>query len=114
MAAAELPGTSLARRAAVLGRKVARAALDDLQGIPGERVTILLGTMAGSPLIRLAIDPEIDTCALVRAERLRRLEGRSWRHLPEREWAAEDREVIAAVAAILAKRYSRFLSRKLP
>lgn len=107
-----LAATSLPVKA--LARKVAKAALDDLQAMPGDRVAILLGMMANSPLARLAADPEIDTAALVRAERLRRLEARSWRHLPEREWAADDRAVIEAVTAILAKRYSRFLSKKLP
>ena len=107
-AAAAMTG-SAAQRARRLAREVAEQALADIDGSPAERVILLLNAFDPSPLARLALDDEIDTGAIIRAERSRRMEQRRWRRLPEAEWAAEDRDIIDCAAQQLAKRYQRHL-----
>lgn len=113
-AASALSCKSAASRAAFIAHAVATVALKDLRGDAGDRFVALLDLAASSPIARLAIDAEIDTVAIVRAEAQRRLEARHWQHLPERDWEAEDRALVASVAAQLAKRYSRHLAKKRP
>ena len=100
-----------AQRARRLALAVAELALRDVDGDPGDRVLLLLGALDASPAAKLATDPQIDTAAMIRSERAQRMEARSWRRLPEREWNTEDRQTVAAVADTLAKRYARYLCR---
>jgi hypothetical protein len=101
---------SALNRARRLGRAVAEAAIADIDMDPADRVIGLLRALAASPVDRLANDPMFDTGALIVAARLARLRARGGRHLPEREWPAENREVLASVASTLARRYRVHLS----
>jgi hypothetical protein len=108
-AAAETGGT-VAQRAALLAKRVATAVLADIDAEPDDRVLTILRQMQATPIDVLATDPDIDTAALVLAERLRSLTARAGRRLPEREWAAEDRTIVAVIANRLARRYRRHLA----
>ncbi len=98
------------QRAAWVARRVAVAALQDIDLDPNDRIVKLLRLASGDPVDRLATDPDIDTASLILAERQRRAEARGGRRLPEREWAREDREIVQAVSARLAERYRRLLA----
>lgn len=100
-----------AQRARRPAAAVAELALRDVDGAPGERIVLLLRALDVTPAALLATDPDIDTAALIRTERMRRMEARAWRRLPECEWAREDCEIAVAIAATLAKRYARHLGR---
>lgn len=109
-AAGEVTGSATAR-AGTLARRVARAALQDLDGAPGDRISSLLGALACAPIDVLATDVEIDTAALIRAERLRRIEARDCRRIGSAEADAEDRDILANVERVLARRYARYLAK---
>ncbi|MBZ9650328.1 hypothetical protein K9B33_22615 [Sphingobium sp. 3R8] len=101
---------SIAERAARLARSVAAAAMAEIDQDEGDRVIALLRQLAPSFVDRLATDPEFSTGALIVKERVRRLEARGGKHLPQSEWCEENRQVLHAVAATLARRYRTFLS----
>lgn len=109
-AAADGPGSAKAR-AQRLARAVAVRTLEEMDRQPHEQVITLLATLDPSPVAVLATDADIDTAALIRAERARRAEARGGRRLPEAEWPAEDRDVLESVRATLAERYRRHLER---
>lgn len=104
------PG-SVNAKAGALARRVARATLHSLDGAPGDRISSLLGAIARVPIDVLATDAEIDTAALIRAERLRRFEARSCRRIGMVEADAEDRDVLALVESALTRRYARYLAK---
>jgi hypothetical protein len=103
-AAADGPGCA-SQRALRLAARVAKATLADVDAVETDPVLVLLHALALNPVHQLATDPEIDTAALFRAERAKRADARGGRRLPEREWAAEDREIMATITAALARRY---------
>ena len=100
---------SCAQRARRIAGAVAVLALRELDGTPADRVLLLLGTLEASPLLTLAVDPEVDTAAAIRVERAMRMEARRWRRPTPAEWDADDRALLAAVTERLAKRYARHL-----
>lgn len=110
IAAAGDAGTAT-ERAARVARLVAAAALQDVDLSPADRIVTLLRMASGDPIDRLATDPEIDTAGLIVAERVRRLEARGGRRLPESEWQIEDREIARAVAGKLSARYRKLLAK---
>ena len=97
-------------RAARLARAVAAAALAQVDLLPDDEIIGLLRALDPSPVARLALDPAVDTAALIIVERVRRLEARGGRRLAEREWRDEDQAILAAVATILARRYRAMLT----
>jgi hypothetical protein len=108
LAAAGTQG-SVQARAVRLAKRVVADTMAEIDRDPAERVIALLRDLDPTPLRALATDPEIDTAAVIRAERQARLDGRGGRRLPELEWPIEDREVARAAVAILAKRYARMI-----
>jgi len=107
-AARDIPGSNR-QRAQRIARKVAEQALREVDD-PAARVELLLAALGDrSPIAVLATDADIDTGAQIRAERARIMEGRGWCRVPEREWPAEDREIIRRTAERLARRYARHL-----
>lgn len=108
-ATAHMQGSARAR-ARWLARRVALAALHD---VDKEDIEIELARLAlhygASPIDALAMHPEIDTARLIQNERMRRLQQRGYRHLPEREWAAENQDIVATVTGVLRGRYERHL-----
>lgn len=107
-AAAQMTG-SHAQRARRLAHAVAQLTLREIDGPAVDRVLLLLRTLDATPAAVLATDPEIDTAAMIRAERIRRLEAAGGRRSLPAEWPAEDRELLRIVTDQLAKRYARHL-----
>lgn len=107
--AAAVGSGSVEARATRLARRVVADTIAEIDRDPSERVIALLRSLNPTPLQSLASDPEIDTAAIIRAERQARLDGRGGRRLPEAEWPIEDREVSRAAVAVLAKRYARYI-----
>lgn len=99
-----------AERAVRLARRVAAATMLEMDAEETDRVLQLLRAIAADPMTRLASDPEIDTAALIRSEREKRAAGRGGRRLRERDWPAEDREILAAVSDTLSRRYRAMLA----
>ncbi len=100
---------SIAQRAARLASKVAIEAMNHIDMDPGERILALLAPLAPSPIEVLATDPEIDTARLIQLERIQRMEARGGQRLAERQWAAEDRAILAKIVPTLAERYRKHL-----
>lgn len=69
----------------------------------------LVAITGGDPAMLLATCPDIDTAALVRAERLARFEARGCRQLSAGDWQAEGRAIGRIVRARLARRYARII-----
>lgn len=114
--ASELEAVLAASQSISLGRLaklVASRAISEANRDPIDDLAIALHeltiVMTPSPIEALANDPDIDTANLVRMERIRRFEARGCRHLPERQWAAEDAEILAKIATRLANRYRRMV-----
>ena len=103
-------------RARRLAGRVAAEALADLDTAPSDRIISTLRGLDPSPSIQLAVDRDVDTAALIRAERQRRLESRLYRRLSPAEADAEDLSILEAVANKLNNRYARILrdSRNIP
>lgn len=95
-------------RAARLAARVAVAAIAAVDE-DEEPIIAILHELAADPVAMLARDPDIDTAALVRSERAKRCEARGGRRLRERDWPAEDAQVVARITAVLARRYRGFL-----
>lgn len=99
--------------AAELAREVAKATIVDLDMASADpflaAAAELARQSAQSPVLLLATSPTIDTAAMAKRIRLRRFEARGCTHLPEREWAAEKRQVEVELSECLARRYSRLL-----
>lgn len=103
-------GGSRRRRADALAAAVARIALAHVRSDDFEAALELAEAATRSPaVVQLACDPEVDVAALVRAEALRQLEERSFRHLSPLEWRAADDRLRAAIAGRLAERFRRVL-----
>lgn len=100
---------TVAERAKRLGFAVARAAIEDMDLDPAERIVALLRAATGGPVDRLASDPDIDTSGLILAERIERLTARGGRRLSDAEWEAENTAIVEIVAQKLARRYRRLL-----
>lgn len=90
---------------------VAELTLQDVDGSAGDKVLLLLRSLDAAPAAILATDPDIDTAAMIRRERVCRLEAAGGRRSLPGEWPAEDRELLRTVTAQLAKRYARHLVR---
>lgn len=111
LADAELAsGGSRRRRAEALAAAVARIALAYVRSDDFEAALEVAEAATRSPaVVQLACNPEVDVAALVRAEALRQLEARSFRHLAPLEWRAADDRLRAAIAGRLAERFRREL-----
>lgn len=104
----EMPG-SVAAQARQLAKLVAAEAMNEIDRDPADTIIGLLRALECPPINMLATDPEIDTGALIRAERVAGLIVRGGRRLPERDWEADDRRILRKVEDRLARRYGRIL-----
>ena len=93
-----------------LARAVAAKAMEFVDADPADRMIALLGGESDDPVRTLAHDPEIDTIGLILAERKKRLECLGGQWPSERQWAAENRRTLEAIAATLAQRYRRMIA----
>ena len=108
LAASNMDG-SIQRKAVVIARAVAAAALREIDADPADAIALMLQPQKHGPIESLAGDPEIDTGAIIRAARIRRMQDRGCRHLPPTLWERENREVLREVAGSLSRRYARHL-----
>lgn len=91
-----------------IARRVVAELLADLQRDPFE-ATLAVLERGGSPVVRLATCPEIDTVSIFVQRRVERLEGRGGRYLTSAEQSMERRRIAGEVEAALEGRYARCL-----